>query len=431
MKKILTVIFISLLFSSNAFAQTILQALKEAYNSNVELNAERENLIVSEQDLKIIRSEYLPSATITTSKSKEDTNKLTNQSGGDASINDVDPLSTSIKLEQTLIDFGRGADYQKKQVGIDLARVKLLKKEQDILYKAIEAYSGLVAAKEKEEINRKNVELKISQLETDRIRLERAEVKLSDVAQSESSLAGAEAQYIQSKNEVVISKLNYENVIGNVNESNLQKSTQAIVNVPTSLESAIDLSKKNNQDVKIAELELEQAEKDITIAKSDLAPTASLSLERSYTEDLSATYDEREKDVLKATVSWPFYSGGKKYATIDKSQSIKVRQRLLLDNAIKNNLTGVTSAWVNLQSSESFLNSVRAQVIAAEIANEGITAEYQSGAGSRSTLDVIQSNTLLLNAQISLANSERNYLLAQYNLLKSAGLLTSSYLNLK
>ena len=59
MKKILTVIFISLLFSSNAFAQTILQALKEAYNSNVELNAERENLIVSEQDLKITRSNKL------------------------------------------------------------------------------------------------------------------------------------------------------------------------------------------------------------------------------------------------------------------------------------------------------------------------------------------------------------------------------------
>ena len=431
MKKILIVIFLSLILTANASAQTILQALKEAFVSNVELNAERENLIVSEQDLKIIRSEYLPSATITTSKSKEDTNKLTNQSGGDASVNDVDPLSTSIKLEQTLVDFGRSADFKKKKIGIDLATVKLLKKEQDILYKAIEAYSGLVAAKEKEEINRKNVELKISQLETDRIRLERGEIKLSDVAQSESSLAGAEAQYIQSQNEVVISKLNYENVIGNVNESNLQKSLKAIANVPTSLESAINLSKKNNQDVKIAELELEQAEKDITIAKSDLAPTASLSLERSYTEDLSTTYDEREKDVLKATVSWPFYSGGKKYATIDKNQSIKVRQRLILDNAIKNNLTGVTSAWVNLQSSESFLNSVRAQVKAAEIANEGITAEYLSGAGSRSTLDVIQSNSLLLNAQISLANSERNYLLAQYNLLKSIGLLTSSYLNLK
>tara|TARA_Y100000590_G_scaffold158323_1_gene181765 strand:+ start:244 stop:1542 length:1299 start_codon:yes stop_codon:yes gene_type:complete len=432
MKKIFLVLILIFSFTGNSFAETLMQALNQAFNNNTELNAERENLNVSEQDLKISKSEYFPSASITSSKSLEDTNKLTNQSGGDASINDVDPLTTSIKIEQTLVDFGRDADYKKKKIGIDLAREKLLKKEQDILFKAIEVYSGLILAIEKKEINKQNLNLKISQLKTDRIRLERGEIKLSDVAQSESSVAGAEAQYIQAQNEVITSQLNYENVIGKImNENTLQKSTQSIVNIPLNLENAIELSKQNNHDIKIAQLELEQAEKDITIAKSDLAPTASLSLERSYTEDLSTTYDEREKDILKATVSWPFFSGGKKYATIDKNQSIKVRQRLLLDNAVKNNLTNVASAWANLKSSESFLNSVIAQVKAAEIANQGITAEYQSGAGSRSTLDVIQSNSLLLDAQISLANSERNYLLAQYSLLKSIGLLTSGYLNLK
>ncbi len=432
MKKIFLAIILFISFTGNSFAETLAQALNKAFNNNVELNAERENLIISEKDLKITKSEYLPSASITTSKSQEDTNKLTNQSGGDATINDVDPLTTSIKIEQTLVDFGRGADYKKKKIGIDLTREKILKKEQDIIFKAIEAYTGLILSIEKEDINKKNVNLKISQLETDSIRLERGEIKLSDFAQSEASLAGAEAKYIQAKNDVVTSKLNYENVIGNIsNTSSLKKSIESIVNIPLSLENAIELSKKNNHDVKIAQLELLQAEKDIVIAKSDLAPTANLSLERSYVDDLSTTYDEREKDIFKATVTWPFYSGGKKYATIDKNQSIKVRQRLLLDNAVKNNLTNVTSAWANLKSSESFLDSIKAQVKAAEIANEGIAAEYQSGAGSRSTLDVIQSNALLLDAQISLANSERSYLLSQYSLLKSVGLLTSSYLNLK
>ena len=432
MKKIFLVLILTIVYVENASAETLLKALKQAFNNNAELNAERENLKVSEQDLKITKSEYLPSASITSSKSQEDTNKLTNQSGGDATISDVDPLTTSIKIEQTLVDFGRDADYKKKKIGIDLAREKLLKKEQEIIFKAIEAYSGLVLAIEKEDINKQNLDLKRSQIQTDKIRLERGQIKVSDFAQSESSFAGAEAQYIQAQNEVVTGRLNYENVIGTISDENsLQQSIKSIVNIPLSLENAIELSKQNNHDVKIAELELKQAEKDITIAKSDLAPTASLSLERSYTEDLSSTYDEREKDILKATVSWPFFSGGKKLATIDKNQSIKIRQRLLLDSEVKNNLTAVTSAWANLRSSESFLNSVKAQVKAAEIANEGITAEYQSGAGSRSTLDVIQSNTLLLNAQITLANSERNYLLAQYNLLKSVGLLTSSYLNLK
>ena len=42
-------------------------------------------------------------------------------------------------------------------------------------------------------------------------------------------------------------------------------------------------------------------------------------------------------------------------------------------------------------------------------------------------LDVIQSNSILLNSRISLANSERNYLLSQFKLLKAIGLVNSSH----
>ena len=101
----------------------------------------------------------------------------------------------------------------------------------------------------------------------------------------------------------------------------------------------------------------------------------------------------------------------------------------MLDNEIKSNQTNVASAWSNYQTSESILASIRAQVNAAEIANEGITEEYQRG--SRSTLDFIQSTAILLDARISLAESEREFILAQYNLLKSIGLLNSNYLNIK
>jgi outer membrane protein len=408
-----------------------MDALNQAFKNNTELNAERENINISKEDLKISKGDYLPSASITGSKSKEKTNKLTNQSEGDASITDVDPLTTSIKLEQTLIDFGRDAEYKKKKIGINLAEAKLLKKEQDIFYKVIEVYSGLILANEKLIINQRNLSLLEKQVETDKVRLERGKITVSDLAQSESSLAGAQAQFIQAKNEIITNKLNYENIIGKIsNLKSLKKTFKSIVLIPQSLNEAIDLSKQNNPDITIAKLELDQSEKDIEIAESDLKPTATLSLERSYSDDLSATYDEKEKDILKATVSWPFYSGGKKRATISKNQSLKTRKRLLLDNAIKTNDTIIATAWANLQSSKSFLDFVRLQVRAAQIANEGITAEYERGSG-RTTLDVIQSNTLLLDAKVSLSNSERDYLLAQYNLLKSVGLLNSNYLKLK
>jgi outer membrane protein len=56
--------------------------------------------------------------------------------------------------------------------------------------------------------------------------------------------------------------------------------------------------------------------------------------------------------------------------------------------------------------------------------------EYESGLG-RSTLDVIQSNSILLESKTSLANSERNYLLAKFKLLQAIGLLNSEYLKIK
>ena len=90
-----------------------MEALMKAYKNNSELNAERENIFVSEEELKISQGNYLPTLTLSGTKTKEDTKKLTNQSGGDASIDDVNPLTKSISISQTLIDFGRGADSQK------------------------------------------------------------------------------------------------------------------------------------------------------------------------------------------------------------------------------------------------------------------------------------------------------------------------------
>ena len=425
MKLFVTFFLISFFCFSPVLAETFNSALKRAYENNPELNAERESINISEQEYKVSISSYLPSITLEGSKSDEDTEKLTNRDGSNATITDVDPKVKSITVTQTLIDFGRGAELSKSKIGIDLAKAKLQKKEQDILYKAAEAYTGLISSKEKLVINSSNVNLLERQVETDRIRLERGNISLSDVAQSESSFAGAQAKLIQAENDLLTSKLNYENIIGQLDDiENLDKSSIFDLKLPNQLNDAISLSKKNNPDLIIAKLDYEQSKKDTISARSDLAPTAKLSFDRSKSEDVSSTVDEREKDVLKATVSWPFFSGGKNYANLNKNKSAELQKSLLLDNSIKKNQTDVATAWSSYQSNQSLLNSVRAQVDAAEIANEGIVAEYNSGS-DRTTLEVIQSNSLLLNAQIALADSERNYILSQFNLLKSIGLLLS------
>jgi len=432
MKKIILILMSIILFQENVSAVTLSQALLQAYNENPELNAERENIEVSKEDVKISRSQFLPSVTLSGSQSQENTTKLTDRSEANSIITDVDPKTQSIDIEQKIFQgFAGLASMEKSKIGLNLADAKLLKIEQDILYKAVAAYSGLIFTDEKLKINQNNVNLLERQVETDQARLERGQITLADLAQSESSLAGAQAKFIQARNEAVTAKLIYEKIIGPIIDvSTLNKKSDLNFEIPIDLNKAIEISKKSNPNLIISKLEYEQSTKDIIIARSDLSPSATLSFNHSRTNDTSTTINERDKETLKATVSWPIFNGGKNYASLNKSRNLNNRKKLLFDNAMKTNETNIASAWSSLQSSRSLLKSVELQVKAAEIANEGITVEYESGLG-RSTLDVIQSNSILLSSKISLSDSERNYLLSQFRLLQSIGLLNSNYLKLQ
>jgi len=199
MKKILIVISLALLHVSSASAVTLYDALNQTYQNNIQLNAERENIKASEEDINISKADYKPKLTLSGSKSIENTNKLTNQSGGDASSSDADPLTTSIKLEQTIFDYGRDLSLEKSLIGLDLAKAKLIKKEQDILYDAIEVFTNLILAREKLTINRKNLNLLNRQLENDKIRLDRGQITITDLAQTSLHLQALKLNLLKQK----------------------------------------------------------------------------------------------------------------------------------------------------------------------------------------------------------------------------------------
>ena len=157
MKKLLILVILTVFSFSNAIAVTLYDALNQTYQNNIQLNAERENIKASEEDINISKADFKPSLTISGSKSFENTNTLKNQNGGTATKNDVDPFTTSIKLEQTILDYGRDLTLEKNIISLNLAKAQLAKKEQDILHDAINAFTNLILAREKFNINSKNL----------------------------------------------------------------------------------------------------------------------------------------------------------------------------------------------------------------------------------------------------------------------------------
>ncbi len=421
--KILFVIFFLLIFSELK-ADTLLDSLNSAYLNNSKLNAERASARASKEVKREALSEFLPTVTLEGYVSEqENTNP-----GNDTNFR---PAEQSITVEQKIFQgFGGVANLKKKQYGEILANFELKKIEQETLLAAAEAHANLVLDQKKININLINIDLLERQVETDQNRLAKGEISLTDLSQSEASLAGARAELITAQNELVTSKANFEKIIGKKPSKNIKEIKIIDLNLPKSLAASYNISNSENPDLQIASLEYKKSKLDVIIAGSDLSPSATLSYKIAEQDDFSATIKDRTQQTVKATASWPLFAGGSNLFSLRESQELRNEKELLLEDAKKTNETNVASAWSNYQSSKSVLDSIELQVKAAEIANEGVTLEYESGS-KRTTLEVIQSRTILLNSRINLANSEKNFLISKFKLLSAVGRLTAQQLNLK
>ena len=421
--KIVLVVIFTLGFNESR-ANTLFDSLNSAYLNNPKLNAERANMRASKEEKRESIGEFLPSVTISGYVSEQD-----NTNPGDDT--NFRPSEQSIEIEQKIFQgFSGVSNLRKKMFGQKLAEFKLKKVEQETLLAAAKAHTDLLLSRKKVNINLMNIDLLERQVETDQNRLEKGEINLADLAQSESSFAGAKATLIAAQNELVTSKANFKKVIGKKAPENIQEIKETNLGLPESLAVAYSISVTANPDLKIAKLEYEQSKMDVAIAGSELSPSATLSYKIAEQDDFSSTVNDRTQQTLKATASWPLFAGGSNLFGLRKAQELRNQKELLLQDSKKTVETDVANAWSNYQSSKSVLDSIRTQVKAAEIANEGITLEYESGS-SRTTLEVIQSQTILLNSRINLASSERNFLISQFNLLSAVGRLTSKHLNLK
>ena len=400
--------------------------VESALKNNLKLNAERKNQKSIKENINISRSEFLPSISLSSDQISSQSTNRTNQSGSNLSDTNLDTETTSITIDQKIFQGFKGYNSLKKsELEVKQADFKLKQTEQQTILDTISAYFDFIFKTKNEKFNLSNVNLFERQVESDSARLQKGEITLTDLAQSESSLAGANANLIKAKTELLASKTNFERVIREKVPSLINVNERIEVDLPNTLQEAINVAKLNNTDLLIAKLDYQIAEKDLNIEKAKLSPSASINYSKSENKDYSSTIDELDQETVKATITWPIIKGGENISSIKKSSLKKQRSLLLSEDAENRVITEITNAWSKYQSSESVLVATEAQLKAAEIANEGITLEYDSG-NTRTTLEVIQSRSLLLEARIASAKAQRDFMISKFELAFQLGTLSSN-----
>ena len=421
MIKYLIIFFLLFKLSALYAENNVLFFVETALQKNPKINAERENLKAVKQNENISKSEFLPSLTISGSQTSTETSNIIDQSGTRSGNTKRNTETKKISVDQKIFQGFQGYNnFKKSRLEFEKAKNEYKQVEQDTILNSVSAYYDLIFKNKSKDFNLANVDLFERQVESDRSRLQKGEISLTDLAQSESSLAGAQAAFIKADSEYISAIAEFERINRISAPKDLNDNFEVSFLMPESLDNALELSNTNNPSLAIARINLAISERELNVEKAKLSPSATLNYSKTENKDLSATVDEDEKETVKATVSWPIIQGGKNFSSIKKFKHKKEKNALLLadkENEIK---TQTSTSWSFFQSAESVLVSTEAQLKAAEIANEGITLEYDSG-NTRTTLEVIQSRSLLLEARISNARAKKDFIVSKLKLLSQVG----------
>ena len=422
-------------------AQTLTDALAEAYNTNPQLLAQRALLRATDEQVPQALSFWRPQVT------------FTGQVGLNTSSLQTPPVSPSLNglgqivsssdrrhiiTRPDLVQFqaiepvyrgGRTVAQTRQAINtVESTRAQTLAVETSVFQAVAMAYLDVVRDQALVEVDRNNVEVLRKQLEATQDRFRVGEVTRTDVAQAEAALAQAQGTLVTQQGTLEISRAEYVRAVGHPPGRLMLPRERPVL--PATREEALSLATNNNFSVISAKFAELAARDNIDVVRGQLLPQISVvgTLDRSY--DQSATFKGAllNSAQITAQLTMPLYEGGAIYSQTRQAQQTVGQRRSQVDDARRAAVQTAAQFWSTLQAARASISSFAAAVRAAQIALEG--TQQEALVGTRTVLDVLIQNQTLLQTQSQLVTAQHDAALAEFNLASAVGRLIAPELNL-
>ena len=412
-------------------AETLLDVLRRAFQSNPTIQAERARQRATKQLKPQAWSGALPQITASGAYTDVDQDQVINATTFDPNLPvdtpnetrnfQLETLSAQVQGELAIFTGLRNFNAIKQaDARVRAGGAQLVSVEQSVLTNAATAYFDVVRDKEVVDANENNVRVLLRQKEEADLRFEVGEITRTDVAQAEARLAGARARLTSAKAQLAISRARFRELTGD-NPGTLQEDPSLPVS-PETIMSAVDIAKVYSPDVIAARANEEASRREIAIAKSAFSPQVSLTANYQYAEEPSSFVLEDEQFAYGVRATMPIFQGGLNISRVREARALNDADERRIVEAERRATAAVTASWEQLQAAQSNIVSAQSQLEANELALRGVRREAQLGA--RTTLDVLNAEQEFVNSVVDLASAERDARVALFELLANAGVLT-------
>ena len=409
-----------------ASAETLEEALAQAYTTNPTLNARRASLRAVDENVPQAVAGWRPTVRLSGALGRR--NVETEQSGTTVVNESRNPGSAAVTVTQPIYQGGRTvAGTQRAEAQIQAERARLIASEQTVFLSVVTFYANMIRDTAVVQLRTNNEQRLGRQLEATRDRFRVGEVTRTDLAQAESRLSRSTADRILAEGNLAASRASYERFVGKAPEALVEPNLQ--VNLPANAGEAASVAANGNPNIIAAQFEEAAQRRRIRETQGELLPDLSIVADYTRTTEAGARNQTNRGYGAQAQVTMPLYEAGSVTSRVRQARETAIQRQIEIEDVRRQVTSDATSSYESLETANASLASLEQEIRAATIALEGV--QQEANVGSRTVLDVLDSEQELLDAQVRQVTAKRDSVIATYQVLSAIGRLTAKDLGLQ
>jgi outer membrane protein len=408
-----------------ARADSLGEALIDAYNGNPQILSERANLRAIDEGVSQALSGWRPTVTFTGSGGVF---RSETQPGNQIVPPKLfmNPIIADANLTQPIYPARVPPLTAQAEKNVEAERARNIAVEETVFFSVVQAYLDVVRDQATLDLSINNEQVLRRQLEATNDQFHVGSLTRTDVAQAEARLSAAVASRRQAEGNLQVSRANFERAVGR-SPTKLEPPTLRPV-LPANREEAISLASHNNPTVIAAVFSEDAARDGVDAVRAQLLPSLAMVGDINRGQDVLQRGRETTVYSLVGRVTIPLYEGGNFYSQTRQAAEVVGQRRGQTDDARRAAIQLATQAWEQITSGRAQIVALQSTIRAAQIALDGVRQERN--VGSRTVLDVLNAEQELFTDRVQLVTAQHDTALAEFNLSQQIGRLTAVDLRL-
>jgi TolC family type I secretion outer membrane protein len=406
---------------AGASADTLQDALDQAYLANPTLQAERAQLRATDEGLPQAIALRRPTVTGSADGGFEqlDASKVGDQTLWQRSI--------SLGVSQPLWTGGRAdAAISQADYLVNAERANLMNVEEQVLLAAATAYLDVVRDQANLGLAQSNVKVLNSALDQAKAQLNAGLATKTDVAQAEARLAQGVANESAAQANLTNSRAAYQQVVGEM--PGTLEAPPPVQGLPENQDESLRLANLHNPQILTAEANWEAARAGVDVARAELMPSVALTGQLFDANDQQLEGDWQQGAQVLITLTIPLYQAGGEFSKIRQAKQTYGQRQNQIDATVRSVAQSTTDSWENMEAAQAEIVSFTSQIQANEIAFKG--TEEEQKVGTRTFLDVLNAQQELFQSQVELVAAQHDQAVNAFQVKAAVGDMTADALAL-